>query len=404
MALSPYSYGIIVSVVRVASRALFPTDEPLPAERMIGRGEDVDELAAQLRGGIHRILAAPRRTGKSTVCRAAIARLGESGAYTVSVSLFELTSTASLAERMAQLTLANRRPLARLVERVRGSGELMLKGAALTLSVKATAELGDGVDVALRPGSAASDPRAALLRALRMLERIAERDSRPLMLFIDELQEISSGDYGDGHRILKEMREVLASSPHVTCLFAGSVEHLMRELFTNRQRGLYGFGGFHDLTPITGQEWNDGLAARFAEDHVRVDPDALERVVALGRGHPRCTMLIAQQAHVAIVEQGSHDLDLSAGERGYRGALAAERARHADGLLDVRRLGPGALRVLTNLAHERPPYRNLEAKAARRALDALATAGIVNRGTGRGEWTVTDPLFADYLSATLPHP
>jgi len=37
-------------------------------------------------------------------------------------------------------------------------------------------------------------------------------------------------------------------------------------------------------------------------------------------------------------------------------------------------------------------------------LDALATAGIVSRGTGRGEWTITDPLFADYLSAVLPHP
>ena len=391
-------------MVRVASRALFPTDEPLPAERMIGRGDDVDELAAQLRGGIHRIVAAPRRTGKSTVCRAAIARLGGGSAYTVSVSLFELTSTASLAERMAQLTLANRGPLARLVERVRAGGEAVLKGAALTLSVKATAELGDGVEVALRPGSAASDPHAALLGALRMLERIAERDSRPLVLFIDELQEITDGDYGDGHRILKELREILASSPHVTCLFAGSVEHLMRELFTNRQRALYGFGGFHDLTPITEREWNDGLTARFGEDHVRVDPDALERILTAGRGHPRCTMLIAQQAHVAIVEEGSHHLDLAAAERGYRGALAAERARHADGLLDVRRLGPGALRVLTNLAHETPPYRNLEAKAARRALDALATAGIVNRGTRRGEWAITDPLFVDYLSATLPSP
>jgi hypothetical protein len=40
-------------MVRLASRALFPTDEPLPAERMIGRREDVDELVAQLRGGIH---------------------------------------------------------------------------------------------------------------------------------------------------------------------------------------------------------------------------------------------------------------------------------------------------------------------------------------------------------------
>jgi hypothetical protein len=371
---------------------------------MIGRQDDVDELVAQLRGGVHRILAAPRRTGKSTVCQAAVARLGAAGLYSVSVSLFELTSTASLAERIAERTLANRRPMARLIERARSSGAVALKGAALTLSVKARSELGDGVELALQPGLAARDPHAALLGALRLPQAIAERDDRQLVLFADELQEIASGDYGDGERVLRELREILAGSPRVTCLFAGSVEHLMRDLFTNRQRALYAFGGFHDLTPIAVGEWTDGLAARFAEDDVTADPDALERIVTAGRAHPRCTMLIAQQAHVALVEQNSHQLDLAGAERGYRGAMAAERARHEDALLDARRLGPGAVRVLANLAHATPTYRALEPKAARRALDALATAGLVSRGTRRGEWSITDPLFVDYLAGTLPHP
>jgi hypothetical protein len=371
---------------------------------MIGRGEDVDELVAQLRAGVHRILAAPRRTGKSTVCQAAVARLAADGLYTVSLSLFELTTTASLAERMAQRALANRGPLARLIERVRSGGELVLKGAALTLSVKARAELGDAVELALNPSVIGRDPRAALLSALRLVQTIADRDGRGLVLFIDELQEIANGDYGDGQQILKEMREILAGSPRVTCLFAGSVEHLMRDLFTNRQRALYGFGGFHDLSPITAVEWRGGLAARFGEDDIRAEPDALDRIATAGRTHPRCTMLIAQQSHVALVEQDSRHLDLTAAERGYQGAMAAERARHADALLDARRLGPGALRVLTNLAHRTPTYRQIEAKTARRALDALATAGLVSRGTGRGEWTISDPLFADYLSGALPHP
>jgi hypothetical protein len=115
-------------------------------------------------------------------------------------------------------------------------------------------------------------------------------------------------------------------------------------------------------------------------------------------------MLIAQQAHVALVEQDSHRLDRAAAERGYRGAMAAERARHADAMLDARRLGQAALRVLTNLAHTTPTYRALEPKAARRALDALAVAGLVSRGTRRGEWSIADPLFADYLAAALPRP
>ena len=178
----------------------------------------------------------------------------------------------------------------------------------------------------------------------------------------------------------------------------------MRDLFTNRRRALYAFGGFHDLSPISGAEWHDGLESRFAEDEIGADEDGIERIVERGRAHPRCTTLIAQQAHVAIVEQGAHQLDLAAAERGYRGALLAERARHADGLLDVRRLGPAAVRVLTNLAQSTPTYRTIEPQSARRALDALASAGVVSRGTRRGEWSITDPLFSDYLVGVLPHP
>lgn len=107
----------------------------------------------------------------------------------------------------------------------------------------------------------------------------------------------------------------------MTCLFAGSVEHLMRDLFTNRRRALYGFGGFHELSPITPGEWQHGLEKRFAKDDVHAYADALERIVTSGRSHPRCTMLIAQQAHVALVEADAHQLDLAGAERGYRGAM-----------------------------------------------------------------------------------
>ena len=307
---------------RVPSRVLFPTDAPVPADRMIGRAEDVTELRAQLGAGVNRIVAAPRRTGKSTVCRAAIEQLAAAGTYTVSVSLFELTSATALAERIAQQTIANRRPLARLVERVRSGGEAVLKGAALALSVKTGLELGDGVELALRPGLAAADPHGSLLKAMRLLEVIAVRDERQLVLFVDELQEIAGGDYGDGARLMRELREILADSPHVTCLFAGSVEHMMRELFTNRQRAFYGFGGFHELTPITVPEWLAGLVERFSEDSVVCDAEALDELVARGKGHPRTTMLLAQQAHVSLVEEGSHDLDLIAAARGYASAMA----------------------------------------------------------------------------------
>ena len=126
--------------------------------------------------------------------------------------------------------------------------------------MKTQADLGDAVELAIRPGYSAQDPSRALRTALALPQRIAARDDKQLIVFIDELQEIADGggDYGDPDGLMRFMRETLHNSERVTALFAGSVEHMMRSLFTSRQRAFYGFGGFMELTPILAGEWRDG--------------------------------------------------------------------------------------------------------------------------------------------------
>jgi hypothetical protein len=365
---------------------------------MIGRQGDVEQLVLQLSNGAHRIVAGPRRTGKSSVCEAAIGQLRAGGSYTVAVSLFKQTNAATLAEAIAEAALSNRGPMHRLIERVRGIGTAALRGAALTLAIKVQAELGDGVELALRPGLAAQDPERALRLALELPGRIAERDRRPLVMFIDELQELatSSGSYGDPDALMKYMRETIYESRGVTSLFAGSMERMMRELFTSRRRAFYGFGGFHDLTPISPQEWKAGLTDRFAEDGCTVDDEALERVIELGDRHPRTVMLIAQQTHSAAIELDERHIDLTLAQRGWRGAMEAERARHVDAVETIRRMGAAAITVVAQLANGIPPYRDHDPQTVRRMLTRLERAGIVNRPDPR-RWIIDDPLLTSYI-------
>lgn len=383
---------------RSRSRDLFPSEEPIrPPEKLIGRHSDLEELSSQLADGLHRIVAAPRRTGKSTACAATVAALRRRRFYTVSVSLFRDTNAAALAEALAQEALANRSALKRLVERARRLPSRALAGRSLTTVLRVKSELGDAVEIALEPTRKRQDPLQELSLALELPQRIAERDDRQLILFIDELQQLTSGAYGDPEQITQRLREVLHDSPNVTCLFAGSVEHLMRDMFSNERRALYQFGGFHELSPISGEEWRQGLSERFAQDDCAVDEEALDLIVAAGEGHPRSTMLIAQQAHHASVEEGTRHIDGTLAERGYRGALAADAGRHADLMDRIRAMGNTAVEVSVRLAHQRSPYEQLEKKAANRALNTLADASIVIRPGGRGSWASADPLFAAYV-------
>lgn len=385
-------------MARLRSRDLFPSEEPVrPLGKLIGRQSDVEELASQLTNGIHRIVAAPRRTGKSTVCEATIAALRRNGLYTVSVSLFKYTNAATLAEALAQETLANRSALKRLVDRTRNLGSGALSGRSLTAVLRVKSELGDGVEIALEPTRRRRDPLQELSAALELPQRIAERDDRQLILLIDELQQLTSGAYGDSEQITQRLRETLHASPRVTCLFAGSVEHLMRDLFSNQHRALYQFGGFHELSRITEDEWRTGLGKRFAHDGCTFDEEALEHIIASGEGHPRSTMLIAQQTHHASVEEDTRHIDGTLAERGYRGALADDAGRHSDLMERIRAMSNTAVDVTIRLAHHHSPYTDLEKKAANRALNALADASIVIRPNRPGSWTLADPLFSAYV-------
>src|SRR5947208_12270002 len=114
---------------RLASGELFPTDEPIPASQMIGRRADVDELAVALEGGTSAILAGPRRTGKTSVCDAALTRVAGRGIYVAQVDLFELADAAELAEALAAAVLRNRPALRKLLVRARELGRHALTAA-----------------------------------------------------------------------------------------------------------------------------------------------------------------------------------------------------------------------------------------------------------------------------------
>ena len=96
------------TTARHPSGELFPTDSPLPAGRLIGRRDDIAEVATRLEAGTHLVVAGPRRTGKTSVCEAALTRLARRRIYTAKVDLFRAADAAELAEALAAAVIANR--------------------------------------------------------------------------------------------------------------------------------------------------------------------------------------------------------------------------------------------------------------------------------------------------------
>jgi hypothetical protein len=389
--------------MRQASGDLFPTDVPIPASQMIGRGDDVSEVAAALVGATNLIMAGPRRTGKTSVCEAALVRARRRGCYTARLDLFRIADAAELAETLALAVIANRSPARRLIRRARELGRAALTAAQAAAVLKLQAQLGEGVELAITPGWAAQDPQRALDLALELPERVAVADGRRLILFFDEFQELASErrPYGDPDQVTKRMRAVFQRSTTVSYLFAGSIEHVMRDLFAPQRRAFSGFGSFHTLRPIAAGDWLEGLAERFAADDCTIAASALSRIVELGGGHPRATMRIAQQTHLVSVQLDRQDIDLDLVALGYGAALTGDLPTMEQSVEQIRRLHKNALQVARAIAADQPVPRRLAPAIRDRVLKLLLQAGVVEH-VARGDWRIVNPLLKEYLRRLDP--
>jgi uncharacterized protein len=389
--------------MRQASGDLFPTDSPIPASQLIGRRDDVREVTTRLEAGTHLIVAGPRRTGKTSVCEAALSRARRRCAYTAKVDLFRVSDAAELAEALAAAVIANRSATHRALRRARTAGRAALTAAQSTAVIRMIGELGEGVELALTPGLAAQNPERALDLALELPERVATADGRRLILFLDEFQEVASArrPYGDPDAVTNRMRAVFQRSTAVSYLFAGSIEHVVRDLFAPARRAFSGFGSFYALRSITEEEWRRGLAERFAADDCTIAEPALDRIVELGGGHPRATMRIAQQAHLVSIELDVREIDLDLVRLGFERALEGDRPTMEQIVERVRLLHKHGLTVVRAVAAGESPPRRLHPGVRDRVLKLLRDAGVVEH-EARGRWRVIDPLLRHYLASLDP--
>ena len=389
--------------MRQPSAELFPTNEPIPASQMIGRQDDVAEIASRLENGMHLWLAGPRRTGKTSVCDAALTRSKARGYYIAKVDLFRIADSAELAEALAVEIIRNRSAARRVLRATRKAGRTALSAAQATASLKLGKEFGEGAEIALTPGIAAESPRKALDAALHLPEAVAKADGRRLILFFDEFQEVAAErkPYGDPDALTKRMRAIFQRSSNVSYLFAGSIEHVMRDLFGPGRRAFAGFGAFYRLGAIAEEEWRAGLSERYAADDCTIDDPALNRLVELGEGHPRATMLIAQHAHLLSVQLDTTEISADLVEIALQRAIAGDRPAMEQTVESIRRLHREALAIARALATGKSPPSRLHPGVRDRVLKRLERAGVAEH-VARGDWRIINPLLKPYLAELNP--
>ena len=265
----------------------FVYGEIVPREAFADRDSELDRLIADLGAGQKVFLISPRRYGKSSLVRQALATLGRRGALTVDVTVSSYSSYVAFLEGYARALAAveskwerartwltqvitSTRPEVRYEPKEDGLGEFAVAFPAVRTAREISRLANEIFEL---PG------------------RLAASRKRAVVIALDEFQAI---DAFNGGSVEQALRAAAQHQREVGYVFAGSEPSLMEKMIGPR-RPFYKAGPVMRLQKIPADLFADWIEARFTKSGVRAEPGLGAAVVELAGNLPYDVQRLAHE-------------------------------------------------------------------------------------------------------------
>jgi hypothetical protein len=354
------------------------------------RDAEINELATDALNGQDVVVFAPRRFGKTSLVHRAAQRLTTERVLVAEVDLWVTPTKEKLAARLAReiadiLGISGR---AKEIARVFGS---------LRIRPIVTVEDDGSFGFSFAAGHSAADVDDTLERLLRMLGETAASRKRPVVLILDEFQEIVEIDPG----LTKLMRSVFQEQPEVAHIYLGSKRHLMERIFNDQNEPFWRSAKRIELGPISADDFKPFVRGGFRENDRDITDEVVDRVLEITGGHPYatqqlCYFLWAQTPEGATADDERLESALS--------RLLVSEHTHFSDLWDR---ATGNQRILLSaLAEEpgRPQTRDYQTRhglrgssTTQKTVDALIQQELVTKNDGFV--VISEPFLADWVRA-----
>ena len=240
-----------------------------------GRKEETQRLKANFLGGINSILISPRRYGKTSlvdhVCRnlegedIIIVRLDIFGCKT-EYDFYNALAVAVLKQTASKIQLwmeEARDFLVRLTPRI-------------GIPVDPVSEI--SVSLGITPETHSPE------EVLNMVEDIAKRKNRRVVVCIDEFQQV--GEFENTKQVQARLRSVWQHHHYTSYCLYGSKGHMMSGIFLNRSMPFYQFGDLLWLQKIPTSDWLHYVISHFEAAGRHVTEQIVERICEAVDNYP----------------------------------------------------------------------------------------------------------------------
>jgi uncharacterized protein len=375
---------------------------------MVGR---VEERAAVVRAMVERtplLVVGPRRHGKTTLLESAAVGALSRGVLVVRVDVESFESLELLAQAIlsgvvrglatdaddATRLLAGRLPELRPevdVDPHTGSLRVRLAGPPAGKGVR-------------QPGL------PAVLAVLDAVDALAEESGRPVVLVLDEVQQLL---YEGGPATARELRRRIESHADLGYVLAGSAT---RELLSLAGSGrlLARAGAPLQLGPLPRDELLDFLQAGFEISGFKVGPGALEVLLDLAQEVPYDVQRLAHSCWEWLRADPARTLDMGAVADGRARLVRQEGPAYTQLWIGLHRAQKVALKAVVVeggyglMSREVLDRYRLGVSTMRQALGALEKRGLVRIDSAEGaggqrRHRLVDPFFATWLRMMQEH-
>jgi len=269
----------------------FVYGEVVPAAAFVNRVAELDRLVRDLSAAQKVFLISPRRYGKSSLIRRALATMTRRGALTVDVTVSSFSSYLAFLEGYARALVTT--------ETTWDRARVWLRAAIRS----ARAEVRPALHAAETPGApggfAVSFPGVRSERDVSRLAqevfalpaRLADTRRRTVIVALDEFQAIGGFNGGSVEHAL---RAAVQHQRDVGYVFAGSEPSLMERMLTPR-RPFYKAGPVMRLERIPADEFAVFIDDRFARTGLRPEPGLGAAIVELAGNLPYDVQRLAHE-------------------------------------------------------------------------------------------------------------
>jgi hypothetical protein len=359
-------------------------------EAFTDRRAELDELCRDALNGQDVVIFAPRRFGKTSLVRRVAQELGRRKVLVAEINLMFTPTKEKLAGRLAQEIAEH------LLGVVGRAKENLRVFAGLRITPTISVDPVDGSFSFSFAGShEPEDVDATLEHLFRLLPEIAADRKRPVVLIIDEFQEVVDLDPG----LTKLLRSVFQEQPEVAHIYLGSKRHLMERIFNDANEPFWRSAKRMELGVIEPEAFRSFITDGFRRRRRRIEDDVVDRVLAMTGGHPYATQELCYFLWEETAQGETAD--------GRRLGVALDKLlrsehSHFSDLWDRARANQRLLLTALAAAPGRPlteDYRRRHslpsASAMQKAIDALAQHEIVAKD--RGFVRICEPFYDEWI-------